>query len=118
MTFELKINCLWQHPARNSHLEITGIEWSEVFDPTVITGHSLRQLQLVILKISIKPMFEELTNIISTLQEFTNFRHFKNAHPLTRHLFKKLINPQSLTTRQQAQSKTKQTTFEPIQWWS
>ena len=32
-TFELNIKCLCQHPATSNHLEITSIEWREVFDP-------------------------------------------------------------------------------------
>ena len=91
MTFELNIKCLWQHPATSSHLEITKIEWSEKSDPIVITAHSLRQLQPGTWKISIKPRTEELSNLLSSLQEFTKFPQFRNTHPLTRYLVKELI---------------------------
>ena len=91
MTFELNIKCLWQHPATSSHLEITKIEWSEKSDPIVVTAHSLRQLQPGNWKIPIKPGTEEQANLLSALQEFTKFPQFKNNHPLTRHLVKKLI---------------------------
>ena len=91
MTFELNIKCLWQHPATSNHLEITKIEWREASDPIVITAHSLRQLQPGNWKLLIKPGSEEQTNLPSALQEFTKFPHFKNTHPLTRHLVKELI---------------------------
>ena len=91
MTIELNIKCLWQHPATSNHLEITKVERSEISEPIVITAHSLRQLQPGVWNISIKPRTEELTNLLSALQEFTKFSHFKNTHPLTRHLVKELI---------------------------
>ena len=68
MTFELNFKCLWQFPATINHLDSTKIEWSEVYDPTVITTHSLRQLQPRNWKIPIKPGTEELTNFLSALQ--------------------------------------------------
>ena len=103
MTFELNIKCLWQHPATSNHLEITKIEWSEISDPIVITAHSLRQLQPGNWKIPIKPGTEELTNPLSALQELTNFPHFKNTHPLTTHLVRKLIRQcQSSVSDEQA----------------
>ena len=105
MTFELNIKCLWQHPLTSSHLEITKIEWSEKSDPIVITVHSLRQLQPGTWKISIKQGIEELSNILSSLQEFTKFPQIRNTHPLTRHLTKELIRHcQSLTSDDQATS--------------
>ena len=85
MTFELNIKCLWQHPATSNHLEITKIEWREASDSIVITAHSLRQLKPENWKIPIKPGTEEQANLLSALQEFTKFLHFKNTHPLTRH---------------------------------
>ena len=91
MTFELNIKCLWQHPARSIHLEITKIERSEASDPFVITAHSLRQLQLRNWKIPIKPGTEEQINLLSALQEFTKIPQFRNTDPLTRHLVKDLI---------------------------
>ena len=91
MTFELNIKCLWWHPATSNHLKTTRIEWSEVSDPIVITGHSLRQLQPGSWKVPIKLGTEELTNLLSALQEITKFPHFKNTHPLARHLVKELI---------------------------
>ena len=91
MTFELNIKCLWQHPATSNHLEITKIEWREASDPIVITAHSLRQLQPGNWKLLIKPGSEEQTNLLSALQEFTKYPHFKNTHPLTRHLVRELI---------------------------
>ena len=104
MTFELNIKCLWQHPATSNHLEITKIEWSEISDPIVITAHSLRQLQPGNWKILIKPGIEEQTNL-SALHEFTKFPHFKNTHPLTRHLVEELIPQcQSSTSDDQATS--------------
>ena len=86
MTFELNIKCLWQHPATSNHLEITESEWSKVSDPIVLTAHSLRQLQTVNWKIPNKLRTEEITNLLSALQELTKFPHFKNTHPLTKHL--------------------------------
>ena len=91
MTFELNIKCLWQHPITCSHLEITKIEWREASDPIVITTRSLRQLQPGTWKLVIKPGSEEQANLISALQEFTKFPHFKNIHPLSRHLVRELI---------------------------
>ena len=105
MTFELNIKFLWQHPAKSNHLEITKIEWSEKFDPIVITARSLRQLQPGNCKIPIKPGTEEQTNLLSALQEFTNFPLFENTHPLTRHLVRELIRKcQSSTSYCQATS--------------
>ena len=105
MTFELNIKCLWQHPATSNDLEITKIEWSELFDPTVVTAYSLRQLQPGNWKIPIKPGTDEQTILLSALQEFTNFPHFKKTHPLTRHLVKKLIRQcQSSSSDNQATS--------------
>ena len=105
MTFEINIKCLSQHPATSSHLEITKIEWSEQFDPIVIAAHSLRQLQPGTWKISIEPGTEELSNLLSSLQEFTNFPQFRNTHPLTRYLVKELIRQcQSSTSDDQATS--------------
>ena len=86
MTFEL--NML---PATSNHLEITKMEWSEISDPIVLTAHSVRQLQPGNWKIPIKPRTEELTNLLSALQEFTKFPHFKNTHPLTRYSVKELV---------------------------
>ena len=91
MTLELNFKCLWQHPATRNHLEITKIEWSEVYDSIVITTHSLRQLKPGTWKNPTKEGTEEITNILSALQEFTKFPHFKNTHPLTRHLVRELI---------------------------
>ena len=91
MTFEPNIKCLWHHPATSNHLEITKIEWREASDPTVITAHSLRQLQPGNWKIPIKAGTEEQTNLLSALRAFTKFPHFKNTQPLTRHLVKELI---------------------------
>ena len=103
MTFELNIKYLWQHPATSNHLEITRIEWREASDPIVITAHSLRQLQPGNWKIPIKPGTEEQANLLSALQDFTKFPHYKNTHPLTRHLVKKLIRQcQSSTSDDQA----------------
>ena len=103
MTFELNIKCLWQHPATSNHLEITKREWREASDPIVITAHSLRQLQPGNWKILIKPGTEEQANLLLALQEFTKFPHFKNTHPLTRHLVKELIRQcQPSTTDDQA----------------
>ena len=90
-TIELNIKCLWQHPATSNHLEVTKIEWRETSDAIVITAHSLRQLQPGNWKILIKPGTEEQTNLLSALQEFTKFPHFKNTHPLNGHLVKELI---------------------------
>ena len=105
MTFELNIKCLWQHPATSNHLEVTKIELSEIFDPIVMTAHSLRQLQPGNWKTPIKPGTEEQTNLLSALQEFTKLPHFKNTHPLTRHPVKELIRQcQSSTSDNQATS--------------
>ena len=43
--YELYMKCLWQNPASSNHWEITESEWSRIYDPIVITAHSLRQLQ-------------------------------------------------------------------------
>ena len=91
MIFQLNIKCLWQHPATSNHLEITKIEWREASDPIVITAQSLRQLQPGNWKLIIKPGSEEQTNLLSALQEFTKISHFKNTHPLTRHIVRELI---------------------------
>ena len=105
MTFELNINCLWQHPATSNQLEITKIEWTELSDPIVITAHSLKQLQPGNRKIPIKPGTEELINLLSALQEFTKIPYIKNTHPLTRHLVKELIRQcQSSVSDDQATS--------------
>ena len=105
MTFEINIKCLWQHPARSNQLEITKIEWREASDPILITAHSLRQLQPGNWKTPIKPVTEEQTNLFSALKEFTKIPHFKNTHPLTRHLVRELIcQCQSSTSDDQATS--------------
>ena len=101
--YELNIKCLWQHPATSNHLEITKIEWREASDPIVITAHSLRQLQSGNLKTPIKPRTEEQTNRLSALQDFRKFPHYKDTHPLTRHLVTELIRQcQSSTSGDQA----------------
>ena len=103
MTFELSIKCVWQHSAASNHLKITKIEWSETADPVVKTAHSLRQMQPGNWKIPNKPRTEELTNVLSAVQEFTKFPHFKSSHLLTRHLVKELIRQcQSSTSDDQA----------------
>ena len=105
MTFELNIKCLWQHSATINHLEITKIEWSEPFDPILITAHSLKQLHFGNWKNFFKPRTEELKNLFSALQEFKKLPHFKNVHPLTRHSVKELISQcQSSTSDNQATS--------------
>ena len=114
MTFELNIKCLWQHAATSNHLEITKIEWREAFDPIVITAHSLTQLQPGTWNIPIKAGTEKQANLISALQEFTKYPHFKNTHPLTRHLVKGLIRQcQSSTSDDQAKnSKRNKTNYD------
>ena len=74
-----------------SHLEITKTEWSEVSDPIVRKDHCLRQLPPGTKKILIKTRTGELTSLLSALQEFMNFPHLKNTHPLTRHSVKELF---------------------------
>ena len=91
MTFELNIKCLRQHPATGDHLEMTKTEWSEISDPVVITAHSSRHLQPGNRKNPTKPRTEMLTNLVSVLQKFTKFPHFKNTDPPTRQFAKKLI---------------------------
>ena len=91
MKFELNIKCLWQHPDTSNNLQITKIEWSKIIDAVVIAADSLRQLQPGNRKIPIKPGTEELTNLLSALQKITKLPHFKNTHPLTRHLVNELI---------------------------
>ena len=91
MTFELNIKCLWQHPTTSNNLEITKIEWREASNPIAITVHSLRQLQPGNWKLLFKPGSEEQANLLSALQEFTKFPHFKNTHPLNRHLVRELV---------------------------
>ena len=83
MSFELDIKCLWQHPATSNHLEITKIEWSEISDAIVITARSLRQLSPENWKIPIKPGTEELTNLLSALQELTKFPHSSSDQTLS-----------------------------------
>ena len=105
MTFDFKIKCLWHHLAFSNQLEITKIKWSEIFDPTVITAYSLRQLQPGNRKIPIKRRTEDLTGLLSALQEFTKFPHFKNIHPLTSHLVNEHIRQcQSSVSDDQATS--------------
>ena len=89
--FEINIKSLWQNHATSNQLEIMKIEWREVSDPIVITAYSLRQLQHGNWKVPNKPRMKELTNLPPALQELTKFPHFKNTHPLTRHLVKGLI---------------------------
>ena len=91
VTFEHNIKCLWQHPATRNHLDITKKEWSRVLGPIVLTALSLKNLHPRTWKIPIKPGNEELTNLLSASQEFENFPDFKNTHPLTTYLVKKLI---------------------------
>ena len=113
MTFELNIKCLWQHPATSSHLEITKTEWSEKTDPIVITAHSLRKLQPGTWKISIKPGTEELSNLLSSLQEFTKIPQFRNTHPLTRYIEELIRQCQSSPFDDQATSpKRKKTNYD------
>ena len=103
MTFERNIKSLWQHPDTSNHLEITSIDWREASDPIVISAHSLRQLQPGNWKILNKPGTQEQANLFSALQDFTKFPHYKNTHPLTRHLVKELIcQSQSSTSDDQA----------------
>ena len=69
------------------------------------TAHSLRQLQPGYWEIPFKPRTEELTNLVSAQQEFTKFPHFRNTHPLTRHLVKELVRQcQSSVSDDQATS--------------
>ena len=65
-------------------------------------------------KIPIKPGTEEQTNLLSALKGFTKFPHFKNTHPLTRHLVKELIRQcQPSTSNDQATSpKRNRTNYE------
>ena len=91
MTFELNIKYHWHCPATSNHLEITKIKWSDASDPTVKTAQSLRQLQSGSWKIPVKPRTEELTNLLSGLQEIAKFLHFKNTHPLTGHFVKEIF---------------------------
>ena len=72
-------------------MEVTKKEWRESSDPILITALSLRQLQSGTWKVPIKPGTEEQANLLSALQDFTKFSHYKNTHPLTRHLVKELI---------------------------
>ena len=114
MTFELNIKCLWQQPATSNPLEIRKIEWSEECDPTLITLHSSRQLQPGNWKILINPRPEELTNLLSVLQEITKLSHFKNTHPLTRHLVKVLFRQcqSSVSDDQAARPKRNKTNYD------
>ena len=84
MTFELNIKCVLS-------FNLTKTEWNEASDPVIITAHSLRQLQPGIWKILFKSRTEEPTDLLSALQEVTKFPHFKNTHPLTRHIVKELF---------------------------
>ena len=73
----------------------------------------MRQQQPENWKIPIKRRTEELTNLLSALQEFTKKPLLKKIHPLTRHLVKELIRQcQSSISDDQATSpkrnKTKQ----------
>ena len=101
----LNIKCLWQHLATNKQLGITKFEWSQVCDPIVIRADSLRQLQPGQWKIPIKPRTEELTNLLSALQEFRGVPHFNNTHPITKHLVNELfLQSQSSVSDDQATS--------------
>ena len=113
MTFELNIKCLWQHPATSNQLEITRIKWSKVCDPILTKTHNMRQLQAGNWTIPIKPGTEELTNLLSDLQEFTKFPHFKNTHHLTRYLVIQLIPrcQSSISDDQATSSKRNKTNY-------
>ena len=113
MKIEFNIKCLWQHPATSIHLEITEIEWSEISDPILLAALSLRQLQPGDWQSLIEPRTEELTNLLSALQDFTKFPHFKYTHPLTRHLVEKLTRQckSSASDDQATSSKRNKTNF-------
>ena len=95
MTLQLPMTlitkCLWQHSTTSSNLELTKIDWSEVFDSTVITIHILKQTQRETLKIHIRPRSVELSRLPPALQKFTKVLHLKCTHPLTRHLNNKVM---------------------------
>ena len=40
MTYELNLNCIWQHPTTGNHLEITKNVWGEVQKPIIISQKS------------------------------------------------------------------------------
>ena len=114
MTFELNIKCLWQHPPTSNHLEITKIKLREASDQIVKTAHSLKQLQPGNLIIPIKPGSEEQANLLSAPQNFTKNPHYKNTHPLTRHLVKELISQcqPSISDDQATKSKRLKTNYD------
>ena len=89
------------------------IKWSEISDPNVKTAHSLRQLQPGNWKIPFKPGKEELTSLLSALQEFAKLPHFKNTHALTRQLVKEFIRqcPSSVSDDQAISPKRHKTNF-------
>ena len=105
-TLELNIKCLWQHPATINNLEISKTEWSEMSDTIVIKIQGLRQLQPETWKFAIKHGTEELTELISALQEYEIFPHIKNTSILWADTYSKnSINSahlRSLTTRRWA----------------
>ena len=103
MTFEFNIKCIWQHTATDTYLQTTKIEWSETDQPIVITVNSLRQLPPRIWKLPIKQGSQELTNLLSALQEYSVVPKFNNTYPLTRYHVKKLLEHcQSLVAGDQA----------------
>ena len=112
MTYELNLECIWQHPTTGNHLEITKSVWGEVEKPILLTVRSVRLAQPGIWKIPIKPDTEDLINVLSSLIDFTNFPFFAQAHPLQKHLVKELnLYCQSLTHDGQSSSKRPKTSY-------
>ena len=102
LTFQLNLKCLWQHIATSNNLEVTKNGWSEISDPIVITISNLKEFQPGTWRIPFKPESEELSNLLSVLQEFTKISHFINTHSLTRYLIKKFFrHSQSSTSDEQ-----------------
>ena len=91
MTYELNLNCIWQHLTTGNHLEITKIVWGEFEKPIIITVRSLPLAQRGTWKIPIKQDTEGLINLLSSLVEFTRFPFFTKSHPLQKQLVEELI---------------------------
>ena len=91
MTYELNLNCIWQHPTTGNHLDILKIVWGEVEKSIILTVRSLREAQPGTLKTPIKQDTEDLINLLSSLVEFTKFPFFTKSHPLQKQLVEELV---------------------------
>ena len=92
MTYELNLNCIWQHPTTGNNLETTKIVCGEVEKPIIIVAvRSLRQAQPGAWKIPIKQDTKGLINLMSSLVEVAKFPFFTKSHQLQKQLVEELI---------------------------